>query len=78
MLISNYVIARSDCICRAVAIPRKGSARLRLCAMMTNIANIEPFSIQALYEIPPQRRYPDRPPLMVKGTLFVVVAKRHY
>ena len=30
VLISNYVIARSDSICRAVAIPRKGSARLRL------------------------------------------------
>ena len=26
--------------------------------------------------MPPQRRYPDRPPLMVKGTLFVVKSKR--
>ena len=36
------------------------------------VANIEPFSTSALAAVPPQRRYPDRPPLMVKGTLVVV------
>ena len=33
----NYVIARSDCICRAVAIPRKGSIRLILFIVMTQL-----------------------------------------
>ncbi len=36
------------------------------------VANIEPFSTSALAAVPPQRRYPDRPPLMVKDTLLVV------
>ena len=34
---SNYVIARSDCLCRAVAIPRKGSARQRLFTTNTTV-----------------------------------------
>ena len=33
-LLCNYVIARSECPCRAVAIPRKGSVRLRLFVAM--------------------------------------------
>ena len=36
----NYVIARSDCICRAVAIPRKGSARLKSLVAMTVLQSI--------------------------------------
>ncbi len=70
-LLSNYVIVRkrSD-----VAIPRKGSFRLRLCLMMTNVAVIKSFSTSALGVIPPQRRYPDHPPLIVKGTLLVVTS----
>ena len=30
-LLYDYVIARSDCFCRAVAIPRKGSANVVYC-----------------------------------------------
>ena len=37
--------------------------------------NLLPFSIAEIYKIPPQRRYPDHPPLMVKGTLLVVWIK---
>ena len=37
---------------------------------------IMPFSTSALWVIPPQRRYPDRPPLMVKGVLVVVKIMR--
>ena len=72
--VSYYVIARSDYFCRAVAIPRKGSVRLQLFVEMTElqVADIEPFSTSALAAVPPQRRYPDRPPLMVKDTLLVV------
>ena len=57
-----------------MAIPRKGSVRLQLFVEMTElqVANIEPFSTSALAAVPPQRRYPDRPPLMVKGVLVVV------
>ena len=36
----NYVIARSDCICRAVAIPRKGSARLKSLVATTVLQSI--------------------------------------
>ena len=56
-----------------MAIPRKGSVRLQLFVEMTElqVANIEPFSTSALAAVPPQRRYPDRPPLMVKDTLLV-------
>ena len=62
----------SDSICRDVAIPRKGSARLQLFVAMIEVqlVDIEPFSTSALLVIPPQRRYPDRPPLMVKGVLY--------
>ena len=35
-----------------------------------------PFSSPPLVVIPPQRRYPDHPPLMVKDTLFVVKVER--
>ena len=75
MLISNYVIARSDSICRAVAIPRKGSVRLQLFVAMIELqlADIKPFSTSALLVIPPQRRYRDHPPLMVKGVFFIFV-----
>ena len=58
-----------------MAIPRKGSVRLQLFVEMTElqVANIELFSTSALAAVPPpQRRYPDRPPLMVKDTLLVV------
>ncbi len=74
----NYVIARSDCICRAVAIPRKGSARLKSLVTMTVLQSISIVCAysSALWGNTPQRRYPDRPPLMVKGTLFVVKSKR--
>ena len=33
----NYVIARSNCFCRDVAIPRKGSIRLILFIVMTQL-----------------------------------------
>ena len=32
--------------------------------------------MSALYGIPPQRRYPDRPPLMVKGVLVATKTMR--
>ena len=35
MSLCSYVIARSDCICCAVAIPRKGSSRLSVCIAKT-------------------------------------------
>ena len=38
-----------------VPIPRKGSFRLRLCAIMTNVADIEPLSTSPLGAIPPRR-----------------------
>ena len=75
----NYVIARSDCIRRAVAIPRKGTARLKSLVAMTVLQALNIVYVrirQHFGVIPPQRRYPDRPPLMVKGTLFVVKSKR--
>ena len=59
-----------------VPIPQKGSARLQLFVAMIEVqlVDIEPFSTSALWVIPPQHRYPDHPPLMVKDTLLVVVA----
>ncbi len=50
MPLCSYVIARSDCVCRDVAIPRKGSARLQLFVVMNELqmADIEPFSASAL------------------------------
>ena len=49
---------------------------LRFCVIVNG--GIEPLSTSALWVIPPQHRYPDRPPLMVKGTLFVVTAIRRW
>ena len=49
---------------------------LRISSILTSadvIVNgcIMPFSTSALLVIPPQRRYPDHPPLMVKGILYL-------
>ena len=60
-----------------VPIPRKGPIRLRLLEIMTKLAVTTHCRFRHHYpKIPPQRRYPDRPPLMVKGTLLVVKSKR--
>ena len=55
MPLCSYVIARSDGVCRAVAIPRKGSSRLRLLGAMTHygqLGNIAPKHSSTLKEYP--------------------------
>ena len=61
-----------------VPIPRKGTACLLLFVAMIELqtVDIEPLATSPLGAIPPQRRFPDRPPLMVKDILVVVKAKR--
>ena len=60
-----------------VPIPRKGPIRLRLLEIMTKLAVTIHCRFRHHYlKIPPQRRYPDHPPLMVNGTLLVVKNKR--
>ena len=60
----------SECFCHDVAIPRKGSCRLKLFVAMAKQARQSIAILNVtIYKIPPQRRYPDRPPLMVKDVL---------
>ena len=75
-LLYDYVIARSDRFCRAVAIPRKGSANVVYCKGLNTGDRYHVISDGIICVMPPQRRYPDHPPLMVKGTLVAVKAKR--
>ena len=78
MVVFNYVIARSDRFCRAVPIPRKGSARYQLfVAVVSRVVTGLQFLNVITYKIPPQRRFPDHPPLMVKGALLVAKAIRY-
>ena len=78
MVVFNYVLARSDSICCAVAIPRKGSAQHQLfVAVVSSVVTGLQFLNVITYKIPPQRHYPDRPPLMVKGALLVAKAIRY-
>ena len=72
----NYVIARSDRFCRAVAIHRKGSANVVYCKCLNTGDRYHVIPDGIICVVPPQRRYPDHPPLMVKGTLVAVKAKR--
>ena len=74
----DYVIARSDRFCRAVAIPRKGSANVVYCKGLNTGDRYHVIPDGIICGMPPQHRYPDHPPLMVKGVLSIVKAKSYF
>ncbi len=53
--------------------PPKGflSSKIICCDVYIVNHKYKAFLNVNIYKIPPQRRYPDRPPLMVKGVLYL-------